>query len=117
MNDSTLLERPDRVIAKAWADEDFKAALLADATSALRSQGIEVPEGVTIKVIENTDNVINLVLPKPPDLSLVAEALDGVGGGDLCSCRGCGGCRGCGCGGGGCGGGCVSCTCVLCTCV
>jgi hypothetical protein len=115
MNDSSLLERPDRVIAKAWADEDFKAALLVDATSALRSQGFEIPEGVTIKVIENTDHVINLVLPKAPDLPLVTEALEGIGGGDLCSCRGCGGCGGCrGCS---CGGGCVSCTCVMCTCV
>jgi hypothetical protein len=112
MNDMALLERPDRVIAKAWADEDFKSALLADPRAALRTQGIEIPEGITVRVVENSDNVINLVLPKAPDLPLLEEALDSLEGlnppcGGGCRCGGCGGC----------GGGCVACTCVVCSCV
>jgi hypothetical protein len=96
-----MLDRSERVIAKAWADEEFKAALKADARAALASQGIEVPEGVTLKVMENTDRVIHLVLPQAPEMALSGEALEGAGEVGRCGCGGgrCGG--GCGCGGGG----------------
>jgi hypothetical protein len=104
MNSSLLLESPDRVIAKAWADEDFKAALMADPKAALRSQGIEVPEDLTLNVFENSEKVFNLVLPKMPGMALIGEALDGLG--EAARCGGCGG--GCGCGGGG---GC-NCNCI-----
>ena len=127
MNETMVLEQSDRVIAKAWADEDFRAALLANPRLALQSQGIEVPEGLTLHVFENSEKVFNLVLPKLPDLAmaLVGETLDsseagrcgGCGGG--CHCGGGGGCGcgggGCGCGGGGCGcggGGCNACICI-----
>ena len=106
---SAVLESPESVIAKAWADEDFKAALLADPKAALKAQGIDVPDGVTLNVYENTDKVINLVLPSLPELALVGEALDGSGDVGACGCHGCGGgchgCGGCGCGGCSCGGG------------
>jgi hypothetical protein len=117
MNSSALLESPDRVIAKAWADEDFKVALLANPKEALKSQGIEIPEGVTLNVFENTghalensDNVINLVLPQAPDLGLVEEPLDQFEGMDRCG-GGCGGRCGGGCG---CGG---ACNCIACVCL
>lgn len=111
MNGIALLEGSDRVIAKAWADGDFKSALLNDPAAALRGQGIEIPEGMTVRVLETSDNVINLVLPPPPEMQLVEETLDALEGMDACGCRcGGGGCR-CGCGG------CVACTCVACTCV
>jgi hypothetical protein len=104
---SAVLESPESVIAKAWADEDFKATLLADPKAALKAQGIDVPDGVTLNVYENTDQVIHLVLPKLPELALVGEALDGPGDVGACGCHGCGGGGGChGCGGCGCGGGC-----------
>ncbi|MGA2082257.1 MAG: NHLP leader peptide family RiPP precursor [Holophaga sp.] len=103
MNGTVLLESPDRVIAKAWADEEFKAALMADPRAALKAQGIEVPEGVTLNVLENSDNVINLVLPKAPEMGLTEETLGTT------SMDRCGGCGGCGCGGG-CG--CIPCVCT-----
>ncbi len=51
---------------------------------------------MTLNVVENTDNVINLVLPKAPEMALVGESLDQADGADRCG-GGCGG--GCGCGG------------------
>jgi hypothetical protein len=106
MNSDLLLENPDRVIAKAWADDDFRTALMANPREALKAQGIEIPEGVTLNVLEDSETVINLVLPRIPDMVLAgeelgqsAEALRCGGGG--CRCGGCG-CGGCGCGGGGC---------------
>jgi hypothetical protein len=110
MNGTLYLDSPDRVIAKAWADEDFKAALMANPKAALMTQGIEIPDGVTLNVFENTDTVFNLVLPKLPDLALVGETLDSAEP-DRCGGGRCGG--GCGCGGCGCGGGgCQSCNCI-----
>ena len=106
MEDTLLLDHSDQVIARAWADEDFKRALLADPKAALRSQGIEVPEDVTLHVFENSEKVFHLVLPKLPDLALVGEELDSSAGAARC-----GGC-GCGCGGCGGGGGCAACNCL-----
>ena len=112
MNDTLLLESSDRVIAKAWADEEFRAALLANPRAALQAQGIEVPEGLTLNVLENSDKVFNLVLPNMPDLDLIGEELaQSTGGAARCGGGGCGRCGGGGCGGGcGCSGGC-SCLC------
>ena len=108
MNDTLLLDQSDRVIAKAWADEDFMEALLTNPKAALRSQGIEIPDDVALHVFENSEKVFHLVLPKRPDLALVGEELDQAAGAARCGGGGgrCGG--GCGgCGGGGCGCGCL----------
>jgi hypothetical protein len=109
MSGTLLLESPDRVIARAWADEDFKSALLADPRSALRSQGFEIPAGMTLNVLEDTESVTNLVLPRVPDMGLCEEALDGSG--EAARCGG-----GCHCGGG-CGGGCACGGACLCQCL
>jgi len=59
-----------KVVAKAWADEAFKARLLADPAAALTAEGLPPPPGFTVNVVANSDTVLNLVLPqKPQDLS------------------------------------------------
>ena len=69
-----------KVIAKAWADEGFKARLLADPAAVLAAEGLQTPAGVTLKVLENTAGVFNLVLPvRPAELS--DSDLDQVAGG------------------------------------
>ena len=40
------------LVAKAWADEDFKSRLLSDPADTLRSEGWNVPAGTTVKVVE-----------------------------------------------------------------
>jgi len=66
-----------RIVAKAWADEDFKQRLLSDPTTVLKENGINVPEGVDFNVLESTDNLIYLLLPPRPDLREVgAEDLE-----------------------------------------
>ncbi len=69
-----------QIIAKCWADEGFKQRLLADANAALKAEGIEVPAGVSIKVVENTDKVINFVLPAKPNAVLSDSELEQVTG-------------------------------------
>jgi hypothetical protein len=70
------------IIAKAWADEEFKKRLLTDATAVLREEGMEVPDGVEVRVVENTGQVFNVVLPKKPEAQeLSDDQLEGVAGG------------------------------------
>ncbi len=69
------------IIAKCWADEGFKQRLLADANAALKAEGVEVPAGLSVKVVENTDQVINFVLPAKPKAELDDADLSVVAGG------------------------------------
>ncbi len=69
-----------QLIAKCWADEGFKQKLLSDTMATLKEEGAELPAGLTVKALENTDSVFHLVIPaKPTDLS--DDDLDKVAGG------------------------------------
>ncbi len=50
-----------RVVARAWADEEFKRQLLADPNAAIASLGYVSSQGELLRVVENTDDVHNLV--------------------------------------------------------
>jgi len=52
-----------RVINKSWDDPDFKRRLLADPVSVLKAERVILPEGVRVRVIEDTDKILHLVLP------------------------------------------------------
>ena len=70
-----------KIIAKAWRDPAFKAELIANPATALKAEGIDVPAGMTVTVLENTDELFHLVLPPVPTDELSDEALDAVAGG------------------------------------
>lgn len=74
-------KKMSQIIAKCWADETYKQKLLADPGAALKAEGMELPADLTVKALENTDKVFNLVIPaKPTDLS--DDDLDMVSGGN-----------------------------------
>jgi nitrile hydratase len=50
------------VVARAWADPEFKAKLLQDGTSAIASYGFPALQGEDICVVENTPEVHNLIV-------------------------------------------------------
>ena len=82
MNNEEQGKKMNQIIAKCWADETFKTKLLADPAATLKAEGAEVPAGLTVKAVENTDKVFHLVIPaKPTDLS--DEDLDKVAGGGM----------------------------------
>jgi hypothetical protein len=86
------------LVARAWSDPPFKAKLLADPAAMLRAEGLTVPPGMTVKIAENTEKVLNLVLPlKPAPEDLSEEELQGVAAGrstvSNCDCRGICGCN------------------------
>jgi nitrile hydratase len=51
-----------RVVAKAWADADFKRRLLADGSAAVSSLGYESRVGDHLVVVENTERLHNMVV-------------------------------------------------------
>lgn len=65
-----------QVVARAWADSEFKARLLLDANSALREFGLTVEEGATVQFHESTASNLHFVLPPPPDGLTGEFALD-----------------------------------------
>lgn len=70
-----------KIVAKAWADEDYKQRLLDDPAAVLRAEGMTLPEGVEINVVEATAKKAWFVLPMQPDEgALVGEERLAAGG-------------------------------------
>lgn len=55
-----------KVFAKAWSDESFKEKLLSTPRAALAEFGIYFPAGIEVKILEQTDKVMHIVLPLKP---------------------------------------------------
>jgi nitrile hydratase subunit alpha len=51
-----------RVVAKAWADPEFKKRLLGDGTKAIQELGYSGVQGEDMVVVENTPEVHNMVV-------------------------------------------------------
>lgn len=56
-----------KVVARAWADDGFKAKLLKDPVSVLKEEGLEFPDGVKLNVVESTGAEVYLVIPPKPE--------------------------------------------------
>lgn len=74
-----------QIIVRAGTDEAFKRRLLADPAAVLKEEGVEIPAGLELRVVEDTGNVVHLVIPEPPPPplpdELSDEQLDHVAGG------------------------------------
>jgi hypothetical protein len=55
-----------KLIAKAWSDESFKERLLTNSRAVLEAEGISVPPGIEVKVLEQTNAQFFLVIPQMP---------------------------------------------------
>jgi len=55
-----------QVIERAARDAEYRALLLGDPAAALRVCGVPLPEGIALKVVENTADTVYLSLPPPP---------------------------------------------------
>jgi hypothetical protein len=76
-------------IARALKDKTFKARLMGDPTATLKEAGVDVPDGLAIKVVENTANQVYMVLPDSGDDQLSDIELERVAAGahNVCSER------------------------------
>lgn len=72
------------LVAQAWTDEKFKKRLIEKPAAVIQEHGIEVPAGVEIRVVENSENVTHFILPPKPAgevAELTANQMRGVVGG------------------------------------
>jgi len=81
MNQDAQGQKMAQIIAKCWSDSTFKAKLLADPVAVLQAEGLPVPAGMRLEVVEDTPQRVHWVLPaRPTDLS--DDALEQVAGGN-----------------------------------
>jgi hypothetical protein len=79
-----MTDAPDpyaAVMAQAVTDPVFRMRLMADPVATMKAAGITIPEGVAVKVVENTDSVVHLVLPASGEVELADSDLEAVAGG------------------------------------
>jgi hypothetical protein len=76
-------QHTDELLLRAERDDEFRARLLSDPRGAITEQlGVELPDTLNLKVIEENPNEVILVLPaKSQSGALRDEELAGVAGG------------------------------------
>ena len=83
MNDEQNGRIAADVYARTMTDPEFKAQFIADPAAVLSAAGVEVPEGLTIKVVENSSSTFHVVLPDPE--AMTDELLAAASGGSSAS--------------------------------
>ena len=66
---------------KILSDESFRAQLKSDPKGTLAAQGMNVPDGVEVQVVESTDTKHYLLLPPIQTGELTDEQLESAQGG------------------------------------
>ena len=71
------------LFAACWKDEALKARFMSDPKAVFAEYGMDVPDGMNFKVVENSDNCVHITIPTPPDgyAALSDEELAGAAGG------------------------------------
>jgi hypothetical protein len=80
-----------KIVATAWADEDYKQRLLEDPASVLTEEGMEVPEGIELNVVEASEKQLYMVLPPRPEEGNIKEGAERLAAAWFCLCTS-GGC-------------------------
>ena len=80
-----------KIVAKAWADEDYKQRLKTDPAATFAEEGIPVPEGLSINVVEATEKQVWMVLPPKPEEGKIEEGAERISAKWFCLCTS-GGC-------------------------
>ena len=72
-----------RLFAACWKDEALKARFMSDPKAVLKEHGLDVPDGIDVKVVENADDCVHITLPAPPagHMELQDDELSNAAGG------------------------------------
>ncbi len=62
------IKQYQQIVAKCWADEAFKQSLVTDPVNTLKAEGVQLPEGMEVSVVENTAKNVHLVIPAQPEV-------------------------------------------------
>ena len=76
-----------QVFAACWKDEELKARFMADPKAVLSEHGMDVPDGMDVKVVENSEHCAHITMPAAPAGvgGLSDEELSNAAGGQCCS--------------------------------
>ena len=76
---STLAE----LFVACWKDEALKNRFMADPKAVLAEYGMDLPDGMDVNAVENTDNIVHITMPVPPSghMDLSDEELSNAAGG------------------------------------
>ena len=79
------------LFAACWKDEALKQRFMADPKAVLAEYGMDVPDGMAVNVVENTDNTVHITMPAPPSgsMDLSDEELSNAAGGYKALSPGC----------------------------
>lgn len=69
------------IIELCWKDKDCRKNFIKNPLEFLAKQGVKVPNGIAVKVHENTDQVIFLTLPQKVEQELSLEVIDALASG------------------------------------
>ena len=53
----------DAVILRAVEDQEFRGRLLRETETVLKEEGIVLPRGLKVTFVENTQDVVHIVIP------------------------------------------------------
>ena len=72
------------LFAACWKDEALKARFMSDPKAVLAEHGIDVPDNIDVNVVENSDNIVHITMPKAPGgaMDLSDEEMAGAAGAD-----------------------------------
>ena len=70
------------LFAACWKDDALKARFMSDPKSVLAEYGMDVPDGMDVNVVENSDNTVHITMPMAPRRNeLSDEELSAAAGG------------------------------------
>ena len=71
------------LFAACWKDDALKQRFLSDPKAVLAEYDLDVPDGLDVNVVENTDTTVHITMPAPPSghQDLSDEELSNAAGG------------------------------------
>ena len=75
------MQQWSKIVEKAWHDDSYKNRLKSDPRSVLKEEGLEAPQGIEIKLVEDTPSVVHLTLPAKITADISENDLETVAGG------------------------------------
>ena len=73
-----------QLFAACWKDDALKARFMSDPRAVLKEHGMNVPDNMDVKVVENADDCVHITLPRKPPGDLSDDELARAAGG-MCS--------------------------------
>ena len=73
------------LFAACWKDDALKQRFMSDPKAVLAEYGMDVPDGMDVKVVENADDCVHITLPAPPagHMDLSDDELSNAAGGNF----------------------------------